>query len=126
MKKHSSIQISLIFAIFSFLVTNNILGQGSDTLVNRLPGLEHMTIVIRQFDGKISKIYVSNSTGYYDEIKLDILKEKKQFDYLPILELIDKYNTEGWEIISSNMIHVGGPSDEFFYTYYFLKRQKTK
>lgn len=48
-----------------------------------------MTIVIKQFDGKISKIYLSKSDGYYENIKLDIIKEKRQFDDKPVLELID-------------------------------------
>jgi hypothetical protein len=84
-----------------------------------------MTIVTKQYSGKIAVIYISNSNGYHDEIMKSNLKEIEKFDYLPIFEIIDKYIKEGWEIISSNLTSFGKPTEEeILYTYYFLKRRK--
>jgi hypothetical protein len=123
--KHSTIKFSLLLSLIIFIVPENTFGQMSDNPANKVQEFEHMTIVTKQYNGKIAVIYISNSNGYYDEIMKDNLKEIEKFDYLPVFELIDKYSKEGWEIISSNMTNFSKPTEqEILYTYYFLKRQK--
>ncbi len=125
--KHSAIKFSLLLSLIIFMVPENIFSQISDSTTNNVQEFEHMTIVTKQYKGKIAVIYISNSNGYYDEIMKGNLKEIEKFDYLPIFELIDKYSKEGWEIISSNMTNFGKPTEEeILYTYYFLRRQKIR
>jgi len=38
-----------------------------------------MTIVAKQYNGKVSVIYISNSNGYYEEIMEGNLKRNKKF-----------------------------------------------
>jgi len=125
--KHATIKFSLLLSLIIFIVPENTFSQINDSLTNKVQEFEHMTIVTKQYNGKIAVIYISDSNGYYDEIVNGNgnLKEIKKFDYLPILEIIDKYSKEGWEIISSNMTNFGKPTEEeILYTYYFLKRHK--
>ena len=112
--------ITLLVVAFAF-VTVNVSGQNK-TKTEKVE--EYVTIMVRHYDGKVSKIYITKSDGDYEEIKYDVTEQTKKYDLSPIIELLEKYDKAGWRLEDSNMTHAGEPGQELIYTYYILRRKR--
>ena len=74
--------------------------------------------------------YVNISTkGKSEKIKLKPIKSEvkgnkafKVFDQSQVIEILEEYNMDGWEVINSNFSNASGSSVATYY--YFLKREK--
>lgn len=79
---------------------------------------EYMTI-ISEFDGsELYLIFITQPDGQYEKIKLEKRGTYASMETTAILELLEKYNDEGWKLESSNLTDNN--------IYFLLSRERSK
>jgi hypothetical protein len=113
--------LAVLMSIFS-MGTQVVFAQKKSDKTEKIE--EYLTIMVRHYDGKVSKIYITQSGGDYEEMNFDINEEKQKYNMSPVIKLLEKYDKAGWKLEDTSMMHVGDPGQELFYTYYIFRRKR--
>ncbi len=123
--KRSSLLVMFAFTGVLLLSSVEVRGQSKSSKSEKAEKIEeYLTIMVRHYDGKVSKMYITKSGGEYEEIVYDVNEQNQKHNLTPVIKLLEKYDKDGWKLEQTTMMHAGEPKQELFYTYYIFRRKR--